>query len=72
MKFIKKVWFYFFPSDASETPILFFALAVSVTTCGCFILWLWIVHTPEALSTDGAAHASCLSNRQRAFSPTGG
>ena len=72
MRFIRKVWSYFFPSGADEIPILGVALTVSALSCGCIILWLWIVHTPISLTTADAAHATCLSRCQRTCSPTGG
>jgi hypothetical protein len=72
MKFIRKMWSYFFPSDSDEIPIPCLAFTVSALSCGCFVLWLWIVHTPISLKAAGAAHVTCLSRCQRTCSPTAG
>ncbi|SDJ48897.1 hypothetical protein SAMN04487926_1553 [Paraburkholderia steynii] len=72
MRFIRKVWSFFFPSGAEVITILGIALTVSAVSCSCFILWLWIVHTPESLTTDGAARTTCLSRCERTCSPSAG
>lgn len=70
MKFIGKIWSRFFPCRSDEIPAICVAFSVSALSCGCVVLWLWIVHTPSSLTATDDAHETCSSQFQSSCSPT--
>jgi hypothetical protein len=56
---------YLFPHDNSNITLLSLAIASLVSICGIFVIWLWIAHTPPALSVSDAAHRNGRFTRKR-------
>jgi hypothetical protein len=59
MKRVRRLAAYFFPRDDGGVPLAMLAFAAAASSCGVVAVWLWIAHSPPALSPSDAARRDC-------------
>ena len=60
MKKSSKIANYLFPHDNGGVPAFFPALAAAASSSSVVAVWLWMAHSPPALSPSDTARRDCL------------
>jgi hypothetical protein len=60
MKKLGKIANYLFPDDNGGGPLLLPAFVAAASSSGVVAVWLWMAHSPPALSPLDAARRDCL------------
>jgi hypothetical protein len=68
MKKLRKIAEYLFPRDIGGIPLVLLAFAAAASSCGVVAVWLWIAHSPPALSLSDAVRRDCLERCEKVCS----
>jgi hypothetical protein len=62
MKWVRRLWGYFFRHDDHDLSLLMLAVAAATSGSGIVAAALWISHSPPALPTVNSADQTCLKS----------
>jgi hypothetical protein len=59
MKILRRITKKFFLHDNSGIPVSLLALAAAASSCGVVAVWLWVAHSPPAMSLQDVTRRDC-------------